>query len=69
LKDVFDVNSLDLVKVSKSFGFDAPPYVDLPVSHKPAVKARENYKGAGYQKNGNKTRKFTKPKKPQKYGD
>ena len=29
LKDIFDVTTLDLVQVAKSFGFDAPPFVDL----------------------------------------
>ncbi|VDM85501.1 unnamed protein product, partial [Strongylus vulgaris] len=35
LKDIFDVNNLDLIAVCKSFGFSVPPYVDLPISHKP----------------------------------
>ncbi|KAF1809783.1 ATP-dependent RNA helicase HAS1 [Eremomyces bilateralis CBS 781.70] len=29
LRSVFDINSLDLVKVAKSFGFNAPPRVDI----------------------------------------
>jgi ATP-dependent RNA helicase DDX18/HAS1 len=29
LRSVFDVHKLDLVKVAKSFGFQAPPRVDL----------------------------------------
>jgi ATP-dependent RNA helicase DDX18/HAS1 len=29
LRSVFDVNKLDLVKVAKSFGFQAPPRVDI----------------------------------------
>lgn len=29
LRSVFDVNKLDLVKVSKGFGFSAPPRVDI----------------------------------------
>jgi len=59
MKDVFDVNKLDLIKVAKSFGFDAPPFVDLPVSQKLAVRAREKYSGAGYGKNNVKS--FKKP--------
>lgn len=51
LKQIFDVNTLDLVQVAKSFGFDAPPFVDLPLSQKPKIKAREKYSGAGYRKN------------------
>jgi hypothetical protein len=29
MKDCFDVGSLDLAKVARSFGFPAPPKVDL----------------------------------------
>lgn len=31
LKQIFDINSLDLVKVGKSFGFSVPPGVDLSI--------------------------------------
>jgi ATP-dependent RNA helicase DDX18/HAS1 len=31
LKDCYDVHKLDLVKVAKSFGFSAPPKVDLSI--------------------------------------
>jgi len=34
LKHIFDVATLDLVTVAKSFGFSAPPFVDLPIVHK-----------------------------------
>lgn len=44
LKNIFDINKLDLVAVAKSFGFENPPFVDLPVSNvksgRSAVKAR-----------------------------
>lgn len=45
LKDVFDINSLNLIEVAKSFGFTNPPYVDLPVSHKvkKEQKSRRDY--------------------------
>ena len=33
-KDIFNVNSLDLIKVGKSFGFTAPPKVALSLSAK-----------------------------------
>jgi ATP-dependent RNA helicase DDX18/HAS1 len=33
LKDIFNVHELDLRKVGKSFGLDAPPRVDLKISH------------------------------------
>lgn len=29
LKNIFDINKLDLQAVSKSFGFENPPFVDL----------------------------------------
>jgi ATP-dependent RNA helicase DDX18/HAS1 len=32
LKHIFDVNTLDLVTVAKSFGFAVPPFVDMPVT-------------------------------------
>ncbi|RWS30109.1 ATP-dependent RNA helicase HAS1-like protein [Leptotrombidium deliense] len=32
LKDIFNIETLDLVAVAKSFGFSVPPFVDLPVS-------------------------------------
>uniref|UniRef100_A0A1I8BT46 ATP-dependent RNA helicase n=1 Tax=Meloidogyne hapla TaxID=6305 RepID=A0A1I8BT46_MELHA len=34
LKQIYDVNNLDLIKVCKSFGFEVPPYVDLPISNR-----------------------------------
>uniref|UniRef100_A0AC35U289 RNA helicase n=1 Tax=Rhabditophanes sp. KR3021 TaxID=114890 RepID=A0AC35U289_9BILA len=34
LKQIFDINTLDLLKVSQSFGFAAPPYVDLPITNR-----------------------------------
>ncbi|PAV69749.1 hypothetical protein WR25_10219 [Diploscapter pachys] len=50
LKDIFDVNKLDLMKVCKAFGFTVPPFVDLPISHKPKVEVRSKLFGAGYRK-------------------
>lgn len=44
-RDCFDVTSLDLLAVSKSFGFPVPPFVDLPISHKPKVAARGDTSG------------------------
>lgn len=45
LKDVFDINSLNLIEVARSFGFTNPPFVDLPVSHKvkKEQKSRRDY--------------------------
>ena len=42
LKNIFDVNTLDLVAVARSFGFTNPPFVDLPVTD--GKKARESYR-------------------------
>ncbi|VDN21861.1 unnamed protein product [Gongylonema pulchrum] len=50
LKNIFDVNTLDLIAVAKSFGFSTPPFVDLPISHKPKVVMRSKLSGAGYRK-------------------
>uniref|UniRef100_A0A1I7YZC9 ATP-dependent RNA helicase n=1 Tax=Steinernema glaseri TaxID=37863 RepID=A0A1I7YZC9_9BILA len=50
LKHIFDIETLNLVEVAKSFGFDAPPYVDLPVSNKKRVEVRSKLSGAGYRK-------------------
>ncbi|CDR97368.1 DEAD/DEAH box domain containing protein, putative [Babesia bigemina] len=33
LKDIFNVHSLDLVRVARSFGFSNPPKVDLNIKH------------------------------------
>uniref|UniRef100_A0A0N5AAA1 ATP-dependent RNA helicase n=1 Tax=Syphacia muris TaxID=451379 RepID=A0A0N5AAA1_9BILA len=50
LKNIFDVRTLDLVTVSKSFGFSTPPFVDLPITNKPKVEIRSKLSGAGYRK-------------------
>ncbi|CAP31441.1 LOW QUALITY PROTEIN: Protein CBG12465 [Caenorhabditis briggsae] len=50
LKDIFDVTTMDLTAVSKSFGFSVPPFVDLPISNKPKVEIRSKLSGAGYRK-------------------
>ena len=38
LTSIFDVKTLNLVKVAKSFGFAIPPYVDFDVHYRQAVK-------------------------------
>ncbi|XP_052808283.1 uncharacterized protein LOC128237104 isoform X2 [Mya arenaria] len=52
LKNIFDVNTLDLQKVAVSFGFMTPPFVDLNVhgSKGGANKSRRGPQGAGYNK-------------------
>ncbi|XP_012271465.1 probable ATP-dependent RNA helicase pitchoune [Orussus abietinus] len=57
LKNIFDVESLDLAKVAKSFGFTVPPAVDLKVgvSKKSRPRKRLGGGGYGYFKNMNNT--------------
>lgn len=51
LKNIYDVQKLDLVKVATSFGFKVPPYVDLDVHGKRQNAARGRKPGFGYQGN------------------
>ncbi|KAH0507523.1 ATP-dependent RNA helicase DDX18 [Microtus ochrogaster] len=59
LKQIFDVNNLNLPQVALSFGFKVPPFVDLNVSsHDGKLKKRGGGSGFGYQK----TKKVEKSK-------
>lgn len=59
LKQIFDVNSLNLPQVALSFGFKVPPFVDLNVSSNDGkLKKRGGGGGFGYQK----TKKVEKSK-------
>lgn len=59
LKQIFDVNNLNLPQVALSFGFKVPPFVDLNVSsHDGKLKKRGGGGGFGYQK----TKKVEKSK-------
>ena len=49
LKHIFDVHSLDLVKVAKAFGFDVPPRVDLSIKMS-GRKSRGKSKGGAKEK-------------------
>lgn len=52
LRTVFDVTKLDLIKVAKSFGFDAPPRVDIQIGagmHGKDKGAKREKKPFGYQ--------------------
>jgi ATP-dependent RNA helicase DDX18/HAS1 len=33
LKDVYDINKLDLAKICKAFGLSSPPYVNLNIGY------------------------------------
>ncbi|XP_011062980.1 PREDICTED: probable ATP-dependent RNA helicase pitchoune [Acromyrmex echinatior] len=48
LKHVFDIETLDLAKVAKSFGFVVPPAVDLKVGISKASRPRKRLGGGGY---------------------
>ncbi|XP_011688166.1 PREDICTED: probable ATP-dependent RNA helicase pitchoune [Wasmannia auropunctata] len=48
LKQVFDIETLDLAKVAKSFGFTVPPAVDLKVGISKASRPRKRLGGGGY---------------------
>ncbi|KAI5628028.1 ATP-dependent RNA helicase DDX18 [Silurus asotus] len=55
LKQIYDVQTLDLPKVALSFGFKVPPYVDLNVHSSKGVKLQKRGGGGGfgYQKSKN----------------
>ncbi|XP_038277942.1 ATP-dependent RNA helicase DDX18 [Dermochelys coriacea] len=55
LKQIYNVNSLDLPKVSLSFGFKVPPFVDLNVNSSQGrrFQKRGGGGGFGYQKSKN----------------
>lgn len=55
LKQIFDVETLDLAKVATSFGFTVPPAVDLKVgvSRDSRPRKRQGGGGYGYLKNMN----------------
>ncbi|XP_066600587.1 probable ATP-dependent RNA helicase pitchoune isoform X1 [Prorops nasuta] len=48
LKQIFDVETLDLAKVAKSFGFTVPPAVDLKVGISKEARPRKRLGGGGY---------------------
>ncbi|XP_030065687.1 ATP-dependent RNA helicase DDX18 [Microcaecilia unicolor] len=55
LKQIYSVNTLDLVKVALSFGFKVPPFVDLNVHSSKGQKLQKRGGGGGfgYQKSKN----------------
>ncbi|XP_054164298.1 uncharacterized protein LOC128961980 [Oppia nitens] len=65
LKQIFDLNRLDLVAVAKSFGFGVPPFVDLPVTG--AKSARNvNYRKGSSGRKPNYAHGVTTKKRTQK---
>ncbi|KAJ0177836.1 hypothetical protein K1T71_006709 [Dendrolimus kikuchii] len=53
LKTIFDIDTIDLAKVSKSFGFTVPPAVELKVASKGPPQKRKGGGGYGYFKSLN----------------
>ncbi|KAK9504783.1 hypothetical protein O3M35_008970 [Rhynocoris fuscipes] len=68
LKDIFDITTLDLTKVAKSFGFTVPPAVDLHMSANKNSRPRKRTGGGGYgyfnklNKYEKKLPRFTQPR-------
>lgn len=50
LKTIFDIDTIDMAKVSKSFGFTVPPAVELKVANKGPPQKRKGGGGYGYFK-------------------
>ncbi|XP_076655057.1 putative ATP-dependent RNA helicase pitchoune [Halictus rubicundus] len=48
LKQIFDIETLDLAKVAKSFGFLVPPAIDLKVGVSKNSRPRKRLAGGGY---------------------
>ncbi|XP_014258537.1 probable ATP-dependent RNA helicase pitchoune [Cimex lectularius] len=64
LKTIFDIETLDLMSVAKSFGFTVPPAVDLKINSKKGSRPRKRCGGGGYGflNTINKTDRYKKPK-------
>ncbi|XP_014284222.1 uncharacterized protein [Halyomorpha halys] len=64
LKKVFDINSLDLTKLAKTFGLTVPPRVDLNINSFKGMRPRQR-KGGGFgnQQSNKRPYKFIQPKK------
>lgn len=62
LKNIFDVETLDLVSVAKSFGFTVPPAVDLKVNSSKSARPRKRLGGGGYGSFKTMNQKFPKEK-------
>ncbi|KAK9875062.1 hypothetical protein WA026_005862 [Henosepilachna vigintioctopunctata] len=48
LKTIFDIDTLDLVKVGKAFGFKVPPAIDLKVNTDKSIRPEKRRGGGGY---------------------
>ncbi|XP_013775896.1 ATP-dependent RNA helicase HAS1-like isoform X2 [Limulus polyphemus] len=63
LKQIYDVNTLDLISVAKSFGFSVPPSVELKIGNVKNSRPRKRGGYGNYQNMNRKTEKtvFYKP--------
>jgi len=52
LKEIFDVNNLDLMKVGRGFGFQIPPNINLQVNASKSGKVTRRAGGGGYGNGG-----------------
>ncbi|XP_026272950.1 probable ATP-dependent RNA helicase pitchoune [Frankliniella occidentalis] len=73
LKNIFDVETLDLAAVAKSFGFTVPPAVDLKVNSQNSNRPRKRLGGGGYgyfkeMNQDSKSKSFYKPVNRQQKG-
>lgn len=57
LKTIFDIDTIDLAKVGKSFGFTVPPAIDLKVTPKGPTQKKRGGGGFGYFKTLNSEHK------------
>lgn len=69
LKSIFDVNTLDLIQVAKSFGFTVPPSVDLHVGSSKARPKKGRASNYGYEGGPSKKREKSVIYKPVPVGN
>uniref|UniRef100_A0A131Y3V7 ATP-dependent RNA helicase n=1 Tax=Ixodes ricinus TaxID=34613 RepID=A0A131Y3V7_IXORI len=69
LKSIFDVNTLDLIQVAKSFGFTVPPSVDLHVGSSKARPRKGRASNYGYEGGLSKKREKSVIYKPVPVGN
>ncbi|XP_026759628.2 probable ATP-dependent RNA helicase pitchoune [Galleria mellonella] len=67
LKTIFDIDTIDLAKVAKSFGFTVPPAVELKVTNKGPPSKRKGGGGYGYFKTLNAPNNHKKTEKTKIY--
>ncbi|CAB3235761.1 unnamed protein product [Arctia plantaginis] len=58
LKTIFDIDTIDMAQVSKSFGFVVPPAIELKVANKGPPQKRKGGGGYGYYKSLNAPSNF-----------